>query len=52
VEDADHGPQNPYAALEGYGVYDARGEKAGQVEATVYDAPSDTLKYISARGRG
>jgi len=51
VEDADHGPQNPYTALEGYGVFDARGEKAGEVEATVYDAPSDILKYISVDGR-
>lgn len=51
MEEANHAPDNPYTALEGYGVFDARGEEAGKVEATVYDAPSDILKYISVNGR-
>jgi sporulation protein YlmC with PRC-barrel domain len=37
---------NPYTALEGYDVYDARGEVVGEIEDTVYDAPSDVLKYV------
>lgn len=51
MENANHAPDNPYTALEGYGLYDARGGQVGEVEATVYDAPSDVLKYISVRGR-
>jgi len=51
VEEANHRSDNPYTAIEGYGVYDARGEKVGEVGTTVYDAPSDVLKYLSVNGR-
>jgi sporulation protein YlmC with PRC-barrel domain len=51
VEEADHTPDNPYTAIEGYGVYDVRGENIGEVEATVYDAPSGVLKYLAVNGR-
>jgi sporulation protein YlmC with PRC-barrel domain len=50
VEEADHRPQNPYTALEGYEVLDASGKSAGKVESTVYDAPSDVLKYVIVNG--
>ena len=42
MEDAD----NPYAEMEGYTVYDASGAEVGEIESTVYDAPSDVLKYV------
>src|SRR5215218_3018911 len=42
---------NPYTALEGYEVYDASGEVVGEIESTVYDAPSDVLKYVVVDGR-
>jgi len=42
---------NPYTALEGYEVYDASGEVVGEIEDTVYDAPSDVLKYVVVDGR-
>jgi hypothetical protein len=32
-------------------VYDASGEEIGRVEDTVYDAPSDVLKYVVVNGR-
>ncbi|MCA1849234.1 MAG: PRC-barrel domain-containing protein, partial [Actinobacteria bacterium] len=32
--------------MEGYTVYDASGERIGEVGETVYDAPSDVLKYV------
>ncbi len=44
MEEAD----NPYAAMEGYTVYDASG---AEIESTVYDAPSDVLKYVVVDGR-
>ena len=51
MEDTDHRADNPYTAMEGYGVYDASGEHIGRVEDTVYDAPSDVLKYVVVNGR-
>jgi sporulation protein YlmC with PRC-barrel domain len=51
VEDADHRAENPYTEMEGYTVYDASGEEIGEVERTVYDAPSDVLKYVVVDGR-
>jgi len=51
VEEQNHTPDNPYTAIEGYGVYDAHGEEIGEVETTVYDAPSDVLKYLTVNGR-
>ena len=47
MEEAD----NPYAAMEGYTVYDASGAEIGEIESTVYDAPSDVLKYVLVDGR-
>ena len=47
MEDAD----NPYAEMEGYTVYDASGAEIGEIESTVYDAPSDVLKYVVVDGR-
>jgi sporulation protein YlmC with PRC-barrel domain len=46
VEEADHRAENPYTEIEGYTVYDASGERFGEIEETVYDAPSDVLKYV------
>jgi sporulation protein YlmC with PRC-barrel domain len=51
MEEADHRAENPYTEMEGYTVYDASGEEIGEVEETVYDAPSDVLKYIVIDGR-
>jgi sporulation protein YlmC with PRC-barrel domain len=51
VDEADHRAENPYTEMEGYTVYDASGEKIGEVEDTVYDAPSDVLKYVVVDGR-
>jgi sporulation protein YlmC with PRC-barrel domain len=51
MERADHRPDNPYTQLEGYRVNDASGEDVGEIEDTVYDAPSDVLKYVVVRGR-
>jgi hypothetical protein len=50
VEEADHRADNPYTEIEGYTVYDASGERFGEVEETVYDAPSDVLKYVVVGG--
>jgi sporulation protein YlmC with PRC-barrel domain len=50
VEEADHRAENPYTAMEGYTVYDASGAAIGKVEETVYDAPSDVLKYVVVDG--
>lgn len=44
-------PDNPYTYLEGYKLYDADGTEVGKVEQTVYDAPSDVLKYTMVNGR-
>src|SRR5215210_8271424 len=51
MERANHSPDNPYTQLEGYRVYDASGEEVGRIEDTVYDAPSDVLKYVVVKGR-
>src|SRR3712207_8111379 len=51
VEEADHRSENPYTEMEGYKVYDASGTEIGEVEDTVYDAPSDVLKYVVVAGR-
>ena len=51
MEEKDHRADNPYTAMEGYEVYDASGEEIGRVEDTVYDAPSDVLKYVVVNGR-
>ncbi len=51
MEYADNGADNPYTEMEGYAVYDASGEEIGRVERTVYDAPSDVLKYVIVDGR-
>lgn len=42
---------NPYTVMEGYTVYDTSGAGIGAVESTVYDAPSDVLKYVVVDGR-
>ena len=51
MERANHGRDNPYTQLEGYKVHDASGEEVGEIEDTVYDAPSDVLKYVVVRAR-
>jgi sporulation protein YlmC with PRC-barrel domain len=51
MESANDRPDNPYTQLEGYSVNDASGEEVGEIEDTVYDAPSDVLKYVVVRGR-
>ncbi len=43
-------PDNPYTYLEGYKLYDASDTEVGEVEQTVYDAPSDVLKYVVVNG--
>ena len=50
MEEADHRADNPYTALEGYEVYDASGNEVGEIEDTVYDAPSAVLKYVVVDG--
>ena len=51
MDEANHRADNPYTALEGYEVRDASGEVVGEIEDTVYDAPSDVLKYVVVDGR-
>ena len=51
MERANDRSDNPYTQLEGYRVYDASGEEVGEIEDTVYDAPSDVLKYVVVGGR-
>ena len=51
MEEADHQADNPYTAMEGYELQDASGNKVGRIEETIYDAPSDVLKYVVANGR-
>ena len=51
MERANDRPDNPYTQLEGYRVIDASGEEVGEIQDTVYDAPSDVLKYVVVRGR-
>ena len=50
MEDANDRSDNPYTYLEGYRVSDAAGEDCGEIDDTVYDAPSDVLKYVVVRG--
>ena len=50
MENADDRSDNPYTQLEGYRVYDASGEVVGKIDDTVYDAPSDVLKYVVVKG--
>jgi hypothetical protein len=42
--------QNPYTPMKGYKLEDASGIEVGEIEYTVYDAPSDVLKYIVVNG--
>ena len=51
MEEADHRADNPYTAMEGYTGYDASGAEVGEIEDTIYDAPSDVLKYVVVDGR-
>jgi sporulation protein YlmC with PRC-barrel domain len=51
MEEVNGRSDNPYTQLEGYRVLDASGEEVGEIEETVYDAPSDVLKYVVVRGR-
>jgi sporulation protein YlmC with PRC-barrel domain len=51
MESANDRSDNPYTQLEGYRVYDASGEEVGTIDDTVYDAPSDVLKYVVVGGR-
>jgi hypothetical protein len=51
MDEADNRADNPYTALEGFKVHDASGTEVGEIEATVYDAPSDVLKYVVVKGR-
>jgi sporulation protein YlmC with PRC-barrel domain len=51
VDYSGESADNPYTEMEGYAVYDASGEGIGRVEWTVYDAPSDVLKYVIMDGR-
>jgi sporulation protein YlmC with PRC-barrel domain len=51
MENANDRSDNPYTYLEGYKVSDVSGEDVGEIEDTIYDAPSDVLKYVVVRGR-
>ena len=51
MEEGNDRSDNPYTYLEGYTVDDASGKEVGEIEYTVYDAPSDVLKYVVVRGR-
>ena len=51
MREANDGSDNPYTYLEGYRVSDDAGEDVGEIEDTIYDAPSDVLKYVVVRGR-
>jgi sporulation protein YlmC with PRC-barrel domain len=37
--------------MKGYKLEDASGIEVGEIEDTVYDAPSDVLKYVVVNGR-
>lgn len=50
MDELDHSANNPYTYLEGYRLLDAAGVEVGEIEETVYDAPSDVLKYVIANG--
>jgi sporulation protein YlmC with PRC-barrel domain len=51
MEEQNNRSDNPFTQLEGYRVLDASGEDVGKVEDTVYDAPTDVLKYVVVEGR-
>jgi sporulation protein YlmC with PRC-barrel domain len=51
MEEGNNRSDNPYTQLEGYRVIDASGKDVGEIEDTVYDAPSDVLKYVVVGGR-
>ena len=51
MQEANDRSDNPYTYLEGYSVNGASGEEIGEIEDTVYDVPSDVLKYVVVRGR-
>jgi sporulation protein YlmC with PRC-barrel domain len=51
MESANHRSDNPYTHMEGYRVLDASGKEVGEIDDTVYDAPSDVLKYVVVGGR-
>ncbi len=51
MEESDNRADNPYTEMEGYTVEDASGAEVGRVGWTVYDAPSDVLKYVVVDGR-
>ncbi|MGH3148224.1 MAG: PRC-barrel domain-containing protein [Rubrobacter sp.] len=51
MEEKDHRADNPYTEMEDYRVYDNSGKEIGRVADTVYDAPSDVLKYVVVNGR-
>jgi hypothetical protein len=51
MERANDRSDNPYTYMEGYKIIDAAGEEVGEIEASVYDAPSDVLKYVVVMGR-
>jgi sporulation protein YlmC with PRC-barrel domain len=51
MDEKNHRADNPYTAMEGYGVYDTSGGEIGRVEDSVYDSPSDVLKYVVVNGR-
>ena len=51
MERANHRSDNPFTHMEGYRLLAASGEEVGEIEDTVYDAPSDVLKYVVVRKR-
>ena len=51
MEEMNHRSDNPYTQMEGYRVNDISGNVVGEIEVTVYDAPSDVLKYVVVNGR-
>ena len=51
MDGANNEADNPYAQMEGYAVRDPSGSEVGEIESTVYDAPSDVLKYVVVDGR-
>ena len=51
IERVNDRSDTPYTYMEGYKVIDVAGEEVGEIEETVYDAPSDVLKYVVVGGR-
>lgn len=50
MDTEDREPQNPYTFLEGYTLQDKSGADVGEVDRTIYDAPSNVLKYVLVDG--